>query len=80
MKEKNVTLIEDDIVRLAKRRASKEGRLLGDLIRDAILLYLREEAVTPKERKIAYHLFCEQPMKISSEQLRYVLEEDMWNL
>ena len=79
MKQKIGTLIEEDIMRLAKRRAAKEGRPIGDLIRDAILLYLRKEAGTPKERKIAYHLFCEQPMKIPSEQLRHLLEVDMWD-
>jgi len=43
-----------------------------------LVQYLRE-ASTPKERNIAYQLFCEQPMKIPSEQLRFLLEEDMWD-
>jgi hypothetical protein len=76
MKQKIVTLIEDDLMQLAKRRAAEERRSLSDLIQDALVRYLRKEAATPKERQIAYRLFCEQPMKLSSEQLQHVLEED----
>jgi hypothetical protein len=79
MKQKIGTLIEEDIMRLAKRRAAEERRPLSDLIQDALVHYLRKDAATPKDRKIAYHLFCEQPMKMPSEQLRYLLEEDMWD-
>ena len=64
MKQKIGTLIEEDIMRLAKRRAVEEGRPLSDLIQDALVQYLRKEAATPKERKMAYQLFCERPMKI----------------
>ncbi len=80
MKQKIGTLIEEDIMRLAKRRAAEEGRPLSDLIQDALVRYLRKDAATPKDRKMAYHLFCERPMKIPAKQLRHVLEEDMWDL
>ena len=79
MKQKIGTLIEEEIMRLAKRRAAEERRPLSDLIQDALVQYLRKERPTPKERKIAYHLFCEQPMKIPSEQLRHLFEVDMWD-
>jgi hypothetical protein len=80
MKKKIGTLIEENTMRLAKRKAAEEGRSLSDVIQDALVEYLRKQAATPKERKMAFRLFCEQPMKIPSEQLRYVLEEDMWDL
>jgi hypothetical protein len=80
MKQKIGTVIEGDIMRLAKRKAAEEGRPLSDLIQDALVQYLRKQAATPKERKMAFRLFCERPMKIPLEQLRYVLEEDMWDL
>jgi hypothetical protein len=80
VKQKVGTLIEEEIMRLAKRRAIEEGRPLSDLIQDALVQYLRKDAATPKERKMAYHLFCERPMKIAPEQLRHVLREDMWDL
>ncbi|OGP29452.1 MAG: hypothetical protein A2038_07580 [Deltaproteobacteria bacterium GWA2_57_13] len=80
MKQKIGTLLEDEIVRRAKRRAAEEGRPLSDLIQDALVRYLRKDAATPKERKMAYRVFCERPMKIPAKQLRYVLEENLWDL
>lgn len=80
MKKKIGTLIEENTMRLAKRKAAEEGRSLSNLIQDALVEYLRKEAANPKERKMAFRLFCEQPMKIPPEQLRYVLEEDTWDL
>lgn len=80
MKQKIGTLLEDEIVRRAKRRAAEEGRPLSDLIQDALVRYLRKDAATPKERKMAYRVFCERHMTIPAKQLRYVLEEDVWDL
>jgi hypothetical protein len=80
MKKKVGTVIEEKTMRLAKRRAAEEGRSLSDVIQDALAQYLNKEAATPKERKAAFHLFCERPMKIPPKQLRYILEEDMWDL
>jgi hypothetical protein len=80
MKKKVGTVIEENTMRLAKRKAAEEGRSLSEVIQEALVQYLRKEAATPKERRMAFHLFCEQPMKIPPEQLRYVLEEDMWDL
>jgi hypothetical protein len=80
MKKKIGTLIEESTMRLAKRKAAEEGRSLSDVIQDALVQYLRKEAATPKERKMAFHLFCERPMKMPPKQLRYVLEEDTWDL
>ena len=80
MKKKVGTVIEENTMRLAKRKAAEEGRSLSEVIQEALVQYLRKEAATPKERRMAFHLFCEQPMKIPAEQLRYVLEEDMWDL
>ena len=76
MKQKISVVIDSEIVRLAKRRAAKERRTLSELVRGALTSYLQGNAAMPEERKMAHHLFCERPMKISSRQLRYVLEED----
>lgn len=80
MKQKIGTLIEKDTLRLAKQKAAKEGRSLSDLIQDALDQYLSKGAAARRERKMAFHLFCERPMKIPQEQLRYVLDEDIWNV
>ena|SRR5688572_1158042 len=69
-------VIERDTMRLGKRKAAKEGRPLSDLIEDAVLHYLRKQRSTAAERRTAFHVFCERPMKIPATQLRYVLEED----
>ena len=76
MKLKVGTLIEEDVIRLAKRRAADEGRSLSDMIQDALIQYLSTGAVNPKERKLAYQLFCERPLKLKPVQFRKALEED----
>jgi hypothetical protein len=64
---------------VAKRKAAEEGRSLSDVIQDALVQYPSAGAASPKEREMAYHLFCERPMKLTPELLRQVLEEDMWD-
>jgi hypothetical protein len=80
MKQKLGTLLEEKVMRLAKRRAVEEGRPLNELIEDALVRYLRERASSPKEREMAYRVFCERPMKIPAKELRHLLAEDMWAL
>ena len=80
MKQKIGTLIEEDIMRLAKRRAAEERRSLSDLIQDALVQYLSAGGTSPKERELAYHLFCERPLKLTPDQFRQVLDEDLWGL
>ncbi len=79
MKQKIGTLIEEDIMRLAKRRAAEDGRSLSDLIQDALVQYLSAGAASPKERELAYCVFCERPLKLTPEQFRQVIEEDVWD-
>ena len=69
--------VDAEIARQAKQRASEERHSLSDLIQDALVQYLSKGKTTPNERKRAYHLFCEQPMKIPRTQLCYVLHEDV---
>jgi hypothetical protein len=80
MKQKIGTLIEEKIMRLAKRRAAEERRLLSELIQDALVQYLTPNAASAKEREVAVHVFCERPFKRTPNQLRQVLEEDLWDL
>jgi hypothetical protein len=77
MKQKITMLIDAKIIGLAKQRAFKERRLFGDLIEEALSKYLHKDVASLNERKMAYHLFCERPMKIPRDQLQYVLEEDV---
>jgi hypothetical protein len=80
MKRKVGTLLEEDILRKAKRRALDEGRPLSDLIRDAIENYLSTRVIEQATRDAAYQLFCERPMKLTSAQFRAVLREDARDL
>jgi hypothetical protein len=42
--------------------------------------YFRKKSASAQERRMAFQLFCERPMKITPEQFRYLLEEDLWAL
>ena len=79
MKQKIGTQIEEDLMKLVKRKAVEEGRSIRDLIQDALIQYLSTGVASSKEREAAYQAFCEQPLKLTSDQLRQVLEEDTWN-
>jgi hypothetical protein len=79
MKQKINFLIDREILLLAKQRAVEEARPLSDLIEDALAKYLSRDAATPEERQKAFQLFCEQPMRLSGEQFRRVLQEDVWD-
>ncbi len=79
MKHKLGTLIEEKVMRLAKRRAAEEGRPLNELIEDALVRYLSAHAPSPQEREMAYHTFCQSPFKLTPIEFRQVLEEDFWD-
>ncbi len=78
MKHKLGTLIEEKVMRLAKRQAAEEGRPLNELIEDALAQYLNGKRPSAREREMAYHVFCERPLKLTRGQFRQVLEEDSW--
>ena len=80
MKQKVGILLEEDVLRRAKRRVADEGRPLRDLIQDALELYLSKGLPDPTLREAAYQLFCERPIRLAPEQLKAVLEHDSWNL
>jgi hypothetical protein len=79
MKKKIGILLDEEIIRHAKRRAAEEGRPLSDVIRDALASYLRDKVPDSKKREKAYQLFCERPIRISKNQFRGILKDDAWN-
>jgi hypothetical protein len=79
MKRKVGTLIEEDVMKLARRRAAEEDRPLSDLIQDALVSYLSRRAPDPKKREYAYRTFCEQPIRITRDQFGEILNEDTWD-
>ena len=80
MKKKVGTLLDEEVIRHAKRRAAEEGRPLSDVIQDALVSYLSDKVPDPKKRENAYQLFCGQPMRINRKQFKEILEEDAWDL
>ncbi len=80
MKRKVGTLLEEEVIRRAKRQAAQEGRPFSDLIQDALENYLSSRIPEPARRDAAYQLFCGSPMRLSAKQFQAVLEEDVWNL
>ena len=79
MKQKVGTLLDQDVLRRAKRRAADEGRPLSDLIQDALEKYLTAGLAKPAHREAAFQFFCERPIKLSLEQFNAVLEHDAWD-
>lgn len=79
MKKKFEARLEEGVLRRAKRRAVEEGRPLSDLIQDALEKYLAAGLPEPAHREAAFQLFCERPIKLSSEQFKAVLKQDSWD-
>jgi hypothetical protein len=80
MKRKVGTLIEEDVMKLARRRAAEEDRPLSDLIQDALVAYLSRKTPDPEKRERAYRTFCEEPIRITRDQFEEILREDAWDL
>ena len=70
------TLLEEDVLRRAKRRAADKGRPLSHLIQDVLERYLAAGLPEPARREAAFQLFCERPIKLSPELFKAVLEHD----
>lgn len=68
--------IEEAVIRCAKRRTAEEGRSLSQVIQDALVPYLYRKVPEPRKRKGAYQIFCDQPMRITKNQLKKILEAD----
>jgi hypothetical protein len=76
MKKKISFLIQEEVIRQAKRFAVKEGKPLSVVIQDALISCLSGKMPDPRKREEAYQLFCERPMGITKKQFKKVLEVD----
>jgi hypothetical protein len=68
-------MLLDEILRHAKRRATKEHRSLNDVLEDALVSYLSDKVSDPKKREKAYQIFCERPIRLSKNQFKHILGE-----
>ena len=80
MRRKFGILLEEGVLKLVKHRALEEGRPLSDVIQESIVHYLSNKVPDSKKRERAYQIFCERPMRISKQQFKEILEEDVWDL
>ncbi|RJR32583.1 MAG: ribbon-helix-helix protein, CopG family [Desulfobacteraceae bacterium] len=78
MKRKITISLEEDLVRLSRRRALEENRPLSALIQDAIMQYLDNKVQEQDKRLEAYRTFCERPIRISREDFKTLLKESSW--
>jgi metal-responsive CopG/Arc/MetJ family transcriptional regulator len=78
MTRKIIISLEEDLVRLSRRRAREEGRPLSDLVQDAIMQYLDNKVQERDKRLEAYRTFCERPIRISREDFKTLLKENSW--
>jgi len=76
MKKRISILIEEDVIRQAKRLAVKECKPFSAVIQDALVSYLSDKVPDPKKRENAYQVFCGQPMRLSRKQFKEILREE----
>ncbi len=78
MRKRVNTLMEEEVIKQAKRLAAEQGRSLSDVIHDALVLYLSTKVPEHKERLKAYRFFWEQPIRIKKRQFKKILKIDAW--
>ena len=75
-KKKVGTLLDDTLLRQAKKRAAEEGRSLHSLIGEAISEYITHAPADREKRTAAFRTFCSQPIHLTGKQFQTVLESD----
>jgi hypothetical protein len=78
MKKKIGTLMDEQVLRRAKRRAAEEGRPLNDLFQAAVSEYLARALPESGQREEAYRVFCERPIPLSPAQFKQIVNLDAW--
>ena len=76
MKKKIGTIVEEEILIEAKKRAVRERRPLADIFQDALLSYLRGE-VSHGDGLRACDKFCSHGSSLGLEEIDEILQEDM---
>ncbi len=76
MKRKVGTLIEEGVVRMAKRRAAEEGRPLAEIFQDALVGYLQRSGVDLESRRAALARLLGHPLRLNDSDLAALVEND----
>lgn len=77
MKRKVGTLIEESVVKMAKRRAAEEGRPLAEVIQDALVGYLQRSSADLDSRRSALARLLGDPLRLDDHELALLLENDV---
>lgn len=76
MKKKLGTVMETDVLMEAKIRAAREGRSLADVIQDALIQYLHDNA-SRTDASRACEKFCSHRSALARAEIDELLQEDM---
>lgn len=77
MKRKIGTILETDILTEAKERAVRDRRSLADIIQDALISYLHDEAPR-KDALRACDKFCSHGSALERQEIDELLQEEMF--
>jgi hypothetical protein len=76
MKKKIGTLLDEEILSKAKKRAQRDGRALADIIQDALNRYLHESGPTEDAVRAAER-FCSHGATLRLDDVDEILREDI---
>lgn len=79
MKVKVGTQLEDEVYRELKVVAAREKRRISDLIQEALADYLHRSRGSRRGRSGLARLLEREPLKVTEEQFREVLELDYFD-
>ena len=72
-------ILDEDVVKIIKDRASREGKTISDVVQEAIIYYNRTEPIRLKFRSEAAKRLLTSPFTVSPEQLNQDIEEDYYD-
>ena len=73
------TILDEDVVKILKERAYREGKTISDVVQEAVISYNRTEPVKAKLRAEAAKRLCSAPFNITLDQLNQDIEEDYYD-
>jgi len=73
------TILDEDVVKILKERAYREGKTISDVVKEAVISYNRTEPVRAKLRAEAAKRLISSPFGVSIEQLNQDIEEDYYD-
>ncbi len=76
MKKKVGTVLDEDLLFMAKKTALDERKTLSQLLEDALKTYLNKTARTADKRRRGVSAGTQGAMKISRRMLKTIMEEE----